>query len=63
MLDRVISKQGVLDYSTPCRGTIDITAEVADGRLGLSTWQGLFLYERRLAEHRRRISVTCIGSS
>lgn len=143
MLDRVISKQGVLDYVTPGRGTMDITADVGelvnstgirsgtatvfcqhtsaslilcenadpqvrrdletwlsravpdgdsafrhtaegpddmpahvrstltatsivlpitDGRLGLGTWQGLFLYEHRLAEHRRRISVTCVGT-
>ena len=35
---------------------------VREGRLDLGTWQGLFLYEHRRAPHRRRVSVTVIGS-
>ena len=34
---------------------------VADGRLDLGTWQGLYLYEHRLRGHRRRVSVTVVG--
>ena len=34
---------------------------VVDGRLGLGTWQGLFLYEHRRAPHQRRIAITCLG--
>jgi len=35
---------------------------VRDGRLDLGTWQGLYLYEHRRAPHRRRVSVTVLGS-
>ena len=38
-----------------------ITVPVARGRLELGTWQGLYLYEHRLAPQRRRISVTLVG--
>jgi secondary thiamine-phosphate synthase enzyme len=34
---------------------------VADGRLDLGTWQGLYLYEHRLRGHGRRVSVTVVG--
>ncbi len=39
-----------------------LTLPVADGRLALGTWQGVFLYEHRRAPHRRRISVTVVGA-
>lgn len=35
---------------------------VREGRLDLGTWQGLYLYEHRRAPHRRRVSVTVLGS-
>ena len=38
-----------------------IALPVARGRLELGTWQGLYLYEHRLAPHRRRISVTLVS--
>jgi secondary thiamine-phosphate synthase enzyme len=38
-----------------------LTLPVAGGRLELGTWQGIYLYEHRLAPHRRRISVTLVG--
>lgn len=38
-----------------------IVIPVRGGRLDLGTWQGLYLYEHRLAGHRRRISVTVLG--
>ncbi|MBA3820631.1 MAG: YjbQ family protein [Deltaproteobacteria bacterium] len=34
---------------------------IADGRLALGTWQGLFLWEHRTSPHRRTITVTVIG--
>jgi secondary thiamine-phosphate synthase enzyme len=34
---------------------------VADGRLALGTWQGIFLWEHRLAPHTRCVVVTVIG--
>ena len=37
------------------------TVPVADGRLLLGTWQGLYLYEHRRAPHSRSIVVTVLG--
>ncbi len=34
---------------------------IADGRLVLGTWQGLYLWEHRTSPHRRKITVTVIG--
>ncbi len=33
---------------------------IRDGRLDLGIWQGIYLYEHRLAAHERRISVTIV---
>jgi secondary thiamine-phosphate synthase enzyme len=38
-----------------------LSIPVADGRLDLGTWQGLFLYEHRTSAHRRRVSVSVVG--
>jgi secondary thiamine-phosphate synthase enzyme len=38
-----------------------ITIPIADGRLLLGTWQGLFLWEHRYAAHRRELVVTVMG--
>lgn len=35
-----------------------LTIPVTGGRLGLGTWQGIFLYEHRTAPHRRELIVT-----
>lgn len=37
------------------------TIPIADGQMQLGTWQGIFLFEHRRAEHHRRISATIIG--
>jgi secondary thiamine-phosphate synthase enzyme len=37
------------------------TIPVADGRLMLGTWQGIYLWEHRRAAHKRRVVVTVIG--
>jgi secondary thiamine-phosphate synthase enzyme len=39
-----------------------IAIPIQGGKLDLGTWQGLYLYEHRLAGHARRISVTIVGS-
>ena len=38
-----------------------ITIPIADGRLMLGTWQGLFLWEHRYAAQRRQLVVTVMG--
>ena len=38
-----------------------LTVPVADGRLALGTWQGLYLWEHRRAPHERHVIVTVIG--
>jgi secondary thiamine-phosphate synthase enzyme len=34
---------------------------VTDARLGLGTWQGIYVYEHRRAAHRRAVTVTIQG--
>lgn len=38
-----------------------VQVPIVDGRLGLGTWQGLYLYEHRHAAHGRRVTFTVIG--
>ncbi|HEY1299079.1 MAG TPA: secondary thiamine-phosphate synthase enzyme YjbQ [Stellaceae bacterium] len=38
-----------------------LTIPVADGRMELGTWQGIFLLEHRAAPHRRALVLTLIG--
>jgi len=38
-----------------------VVIPVADGRLGLGTWQGVFLWEHRNGGHRREVIVTVLG--
>ena len=37
------------------------TIPVADGKMQLGTWQGIFLFEHRRAPHRRKVLITIIG--
>jgi secondary thiamine-phosphate synthase enzyme len=37
------------------------TVPIADGKMQLGTWQGVFLFEHRREPHRRKVSVTIIG--
>lgn len=39
---------------------MDLTVPIAEGRLALGTWQGIFLYEHRTSAHSRRIVVTLL---
>ena len=38
------------------------TIPIADGRMQLGTWQGIFLFEHRRAPHHRKLFVTIIGA-
>ncbi|KQV40935.1 secondary thiamine-phosphate synthase enzyme YjbQ [Massilia sp. Root335] len=38
-----------------------VTVPVGDWRLLLGTWQGIYLWEHRVAEHRRNVVVTVLG--
>lgn len=40
--------------------TSSVAIPVSQGRLDLGTWQGLFLWEHRLAPHQRRLTVTVV---
>jgi secondary thiamine-phosphate synthase enzyme len=40
-----------------------ITIPVADGKVMLGTWQGLYLYEHRTAPHTRSVVVTVMGEA
>ncbi len=43
---------------TPVQLSVPVTA----GRLGLGTWQGIYLFEHRRAPHQRQVSLTLIGA-
>ena len=39
----------------------DLNIPIRDGRCALGTWQGVFLWEHRLAPHERKVLVTLHG--
>jgi secondary thiamine-phosphate synthase enzyme len=39
------------------------TMPIVDRKMQLGTWQGIFLFEHRRAQHRRKIFITIIGES
>jgi len=56
--------EGPDDMPAHLRAAVTRTSEsipIVDGRLGLGTWQALYLYEHRRATHRRRLVVTIVG--
>ena len=56
--------EGPDDSTSHIRMALTRTSEVvpiADGRLQLGTWQGIFVFEHRRAAHTRKIIVTVIG--
>ena len=56
--------EGPDDSTSHIRMALTRTSEVvsiADGKLQLGTWQGIFLFEHRRAAHHRRIVVTVMG--
>ena len=40
-----------------------LTIPIDRGRCALGTWQGIFVWEHRLAPHRRRLTISCVGES
>ena len=40
---------------------VQLAIPIADGRLVLGTWQGIYLWEHRLRPHRREIAVHLLG--
>ena len=56
--------EGPDDMPSHLRMVLTRTSEVipiAQGRLQLGTWQGIFLFEHRRAPHRRTVVVTVLG--
>ena len=39
-----------------------LSIPIVDGRLGLGTWQGVYVYEHRTAPHRRRVLLHYLGT-
>ncbi|MCC6216032.1 MAG: YjbQ family protein [Polyangiaceae bacterium] len=57
--------EGPDDMPAHARAALGRTSEtipVTGGRLGLGTWQGLYLWEHRRARHQRTLTVTVIGA-
>jgi len=40
---------------------VNLSIPIVGGRLALGTWQGIYLWEHRLASHRRRVAVHFLG--
>ena len=40
---------------------VQLSIPVADGRMSLGTWQGIYVWEHRLEPHRREIALHFIG--
>lgn len=56
--------EGPDDSTSHIRTALTRTSEVipvAEGKVQLGTWQGIFLFEHRRAAHHRKIIVTVIG--
>ena len=56
--------EGPDDMSAHVRSILtqnDLNLPVADGRCALGTWQGVYLWEHRIAPHRRKVMLTISG--
>jgi secondary thiamine-phosphate synthase enzyme len=56
--------EGPDDMPAHIKGALTQTSlsiPVSDGRLGLGTWQGIYLFEHRLAPHKRELVLHLIG--
>jgi secondary thiamine-phosphate synthase enzyme len=40
-----------------------LSIPIAASKLDLGVWQGIYLYEHRVASHTRRVSVTIVGAA
>ena len=57
--------EGSDDTTSHLRMVLTRTSEVipiAEGRMALGTWQGIFVFEHRRAAHQRTIAVSVIGA-
>lgn len=62
----VHTAEGPDDMPSHLRMVLTRTSEVvpvADGRMTLGTWQGIFLFEHRAAPHTRTIVVSVVGAA
>lgn len=60
----VHTAEGPDDMSAHVRSLLTSTSlsiPVAEGRLDLGTWQGVYLWEHRHRAHRRRVTLTVVG--
>ena len=58
------SSEGSDDMPSHIRMVLTRTSEtlpIADGKMQLGTWQGIFLFEHRHTPHQRKIFVTIMG--
>jgi secondary thiamine-phosphate synthase enzyme len=58
--------EGPDDMASHARSVLtsnSLTIPVANGRLMLGTWQGIYLWEHRTAPHARSIVVTVMGDA
>jgi secondary thiamine-phosphate synthase enzyme len=56
--------EGGDDSASHIRSVLTRSSEVipvADGRMQLGTWQGIFLFEHRRAPHQRQVAVSVMG--
>lgn len=56
--------EGADDMPSHIRMALTRTSEtipLVQGRIGLGTWQGIFLFEHRRAAHHREILITIVG--
>jgi secondary thiamine-phosphate synthase enzyme len=61
----VHTDEGPDDMPSHLRMVLTRTSEVvplAQGRMQLGTWQGIFLFEHRRQPHRRNVVVTVLGT-
>lgn len=62
--DLIHTAEGPDDSTSHLRMALTRTSEsipVAEGRLQLGTWQGIYLFEHRSAPHRRTVVVSLLG--
>jgi secondary thiamine-phosphate synthase enzyme len=55
--------EGPDDSPSHIRSTLtqsSFTIPIDEGKLGLGTWQGIFLFEHRSVSHRRTLSIRCL---
>jgi len=56
--------EGADDMAAHARSVLttnSLQIPVSEGRLALGTWQGIYLWEHRLAPHTRNVVVTVVG--